>query len=183
MSLHLANSTPNSSILNLPDELLLLVAKNLLLKPRFDQKAYEDLFYLAVVKSRFPRIVRSILQGQKALCVPLPKVHSLFRTLQEFPAAQWADKIESLEITNYVSHEAPWKHYSGDNDGCMRMFRSDHRENLIRYFISTGDMTLEDGQDRSKMSSRQYSIENDTSFRTDCLKAIREADGVSNNNK
>jgi hypothetical protein len=175
MSLPLANSTPNSSILNLPDELLLPIAKHLLIEPRFDQKAYEDLFYLAVANSRFPRIVRSILQGQKALCVPLPKVHALFRTLREFPAAQWADNIESLEITNYVSH--------GDNDGCMRMSRSNHRENLIRYFISTGDMTLEDGQDRSKMPSRQYSIENDTSFRTDCLKAIREADGVGNNNK
>jgi hypothetical protein len=175
MSLPLANSTPNSSILNLPNELLLPIAKHLLIKPRFDQKAYEDLFYLAVTNSRFPRIVRSILQGQKALCIPLPKVHSLFRTLREFPAAQWADNIESLEITNYVSH--------GDNDGCMRMSRSNHRENLIRYLISTGDMTLEDGQDRSKMPSRQYSIENDTSFRTGCLKAIREADGVSNNNK
>ncbi|CAN9211992.1 unnamed protein product [Alternaria alternata] len=169
MSLPLANSTPNSSILNLPNELLLPIAKHLLIKPRFDQKAYEDLFYLAVTNSRFPRIVRSILQGQKALCIPLPKVHSLFRTLREFPAAQWADNIESLEITNYVSH--------GDNDGCMRISRSNHRENLIRYLISTGDMTLEDGQDRSKMPSRQYSIENDTSFRTGCLKAIREADG------
>ena len=175
MSLPLANSTPNSSILNLPNELPLPIAKHLLIKPRFDQKAYEDLFYLAVANSRFPRIVRSILQGQKALCIPLPKVHSLFRTLREFPAAQWADNIESLEITNYVSH--------GDNDGCMRMSRSNHRENLIRYLISTEDMTLEDGQDRSKMPARQFSVETDTSFRTDCLQAIREADGVSNNNK
>ena len=175
MSLPLANSTPNGSIFNLPDELLLLLAKHLLLEPRFNQCAYWNLLPLAIVNTRFPRIVRSILQEQKALCVPLPNIHALFRTLREFPAAQWADNIESLEITNYVSH--------GDNDGCMRMHRSNQRERLIQHLLYTGEITREDGRDYSKMPARQFSIETDTSFRTDCLNAIREADGVSNNNK
>ncbi|CAN9427419.1 unnamed protein product [Alternaria sp. RS040] len=183
MSLPLANSTPNGSILNLPDELLLLIAKHLLLEPRFNQCAYWNLLPLATVNTRFPRIVRSILQEQKALYVPLPNVHALFRTLREFPAAQWADKIESLEITNYPCHEASWEHYVGDNDGCMRMPERNQRERLIQHLVYTGEMTREDGRDYSKMPARQFSIEIDTSFRTDCLDAIREADGVSNNNK
>ena len=183
MSLPLANSTPNGSILNLPDELLLLIAKYLLLKPRFNQCAYWNLLPLAIVNTCFPRVVRSILQEQKALCVPLPNVHALFRTLREFPVAQWADKIESLEITNYPCHEASWEHYVGDNDGCIRMPRSNQRERLIQHLLYTGEITREDGRDFSKMPAREFSIETDTSFRTDCLKAIREADGVSNNNR
>jgi len=183
MSFSTASSIPKASIRDLPNELLLQIIPQLIVEPRFDRSAYGNLTSLAAANTRFPKVVRSIFQELKALTVPLPKVFALFRTLRGLPANQWADKVESLEITNYVSPEARKANYGGDEDGCMRRPWSSSRECHLRRKLCAGLLQYVDAQRRSRMPSRQFAIEAEVNFRTDCLNTIRETEDVSNRNK
>jgi hypothetical protein len=183
MSFPNASSIPNGNIRDLPDELLLQITQYLIVEPRFDRSAYGDLLSLAAANTRFPRVIQTTLQSLKGLTVPLLKVFTLFRTLRDFPVIEWADKIESLEITNYVSPEAPKDNYGGDEDGRMRMPWSSTHECRIQRRLRAGLMQYKDAQLQSKMPSRQFNVETDVTFRTNCLNAIRDADDVSNQNK
>jgi hypothetical protein len=183
MSFPIASSISSASIRDLPNELLLQIIQYLVIEPRFDRSAYKDLLSLAAANARFPGLIRTTFHGLKALTVPLTKTYALFRSLQNFPASQWVDKIESLEITNYVSPEAPKANYGGDEDGCMRHPWSSARECNIQRRLRAGLMQYKDAQRRSKMPSRQFSVETEANFRMECLNTIRNNDDVSNRNK
>ncbi|KAI4932157.1 uncharacterized protein J4E92_004056 [Alternaria infectoria] len=183
MSFSTASSIPKASIRDLPDELLLQIIPQLIVEPRFDRSAYGNLTSLAAANSRFPKVVRTTFHELKALTVPLPKAFALFRTLRDFPANEWADKVKSLEITNYVTPEARKANYGGDEDGCMRRPWSSSRECHLRRKLRAGLLQYGDAQRRSRMPSRQFAIEAEVTFRTDCLNTIREAEDVSNRNK
>lgn len=183
MSLSTASSIPRASITDLPDELLLQIIPYLAVEPRFDRSAYGNLTSLATANTRFPKVIRTTFHKLKALTVPLPKAFALFRTLRDFPASDWADKVESLEITNYVSPEAREANYGGDEDGCMRRPWSSARERHLRRSLRAGLLQYVNAQRRSSMPSRQFAIETEVAFRTDCLDTIRDAADVSNRNK
>ncbi|KAI4607620.1 hypothetical protein J4E83_009517 [Alternaria metachromatica] len=181
MSSSTASSIPKAGIRDLPDELLLQVIPHLIVEPRFDRSAYGNLISLAAANTRFPGVIRTTFHELKALTVPLPKAFALFRTLRDFPANEWAERVESLEITNYVSPEARKADYGGNEDGCIQKPWSSVRE--LRRRLRAGLLRYVDARRRSRMPSRQFAIETEVTFRTDCLNVIRDAEDVSNHNK
>ncbi|KAI4947348.1 hypothetical protein J4E91_006700 [Alternaria rosae] len=183
MSFSTASSIPKASITHLPDELLLQIMPYLVVEPRFDRRAYGNLTALAAANTRFPKVIRTTFHELKALTVPLPKAFALFRTLRDLPANKWADKVKSLEVTNYVSPEAREANYGGDEDGCMQKPWNSARGFHLRRSLRAGLLQYVDAQRRSKMPSRQFAIEAEVTFRTDCLNTIREAEDASNRDK
>ena len=91
----------SASLLGLPDELLLVIAKYLVVQPRFDRRGYKDITSLSVTHTRFSNVAREALQQTDTLSVSVTQIHTMVRTLIDFP--DWMAQIKNLEITNYQS--------------------------------------------------------------------------------
>ncbi|KAF2822860.1 hypothetical protein CC86DRAFT_385054 [Ophiobolus disseminans] len=143
----LDSASQNAGMLKLPDELLILIAYYLVEAPLYDRNAYAALTSLAMAHPRFTNVVRETLQQTSS----------------------------PLEITNFVSKDAPADNFSTVVQHIVPDGKAAWRDQAQNDIESGGPGIYSIIKKLSSVPSRLFDITFDDKFRKECIRRIGQS--------